>query len=543
MRVVGDQIPRLLLSFFGLTLLCGFPHGFYFCSLALCGNGMLDAFETCDDGNIVSGDGCSSVCQTEQTYSCSGEPSTCASCGSPPGTPSVWVDGTDLDGSGNTTLSDSDVFDGTPAITNKGSLGGTFSNGATTSPAYAAGCIGRASSKGCLRFDGTDDLAVSSLAASNFRFLHETDSTCLSVWKTRSNAATGTSDNQVLWATALASVTSEGAVSWIADSQWSSNEQWHDLYDGASPAAIRFTSSSGVYVSQAWSRSIVRYDVGATGDDLSVLTNGTNIGGGEPTTPYAGDPNITLYLGAAWNALYFGGDLYQLICYNSALSDGDRTTLDTWASCMVGSTTAEIGGCASSTSTLCGSQSPCRIGVVGDSLSYPGALTEWPDTLRTNLGGGYEVLNEAVSGDEIETAKTTQWTNRLKPAGVHALILFIGRNDIYTSSETAANVLADVAEVVADATAAGVNVLTISALPTEDAADWSSAKQIQHDAFNAGLISAAGGCRQHLDVYATFEEPTDPDALKLTYDSGDGLHLNQAGQDALEALIEPLIGP
>lgn len=30
-----------------------------------CGNGILNAGETCDDGNQVSGDGCSSACQTE----------------------------------------------------------------------------------------------------------------------------------------------------------------------------------------------------------------------------------------------------------------------------------------------------------------------------------------------------------------------------------------------------------------------------------------------------------------------------------------------
>src|ERR1700712_1169421 len=32
---------------------------------ANCGNGTVDTGETCDDSNIVSGDGCSSTCQTE----------------------------------------------------------------------------------------------------------------------------------------------------------------------------------------------------------------------------------------------------------------------------------------------------------------------------------------------------------------------------------------------------------------------------------------------------------------------------------------------
>ena len=35
------------------------------------------AGETCDDGNVLSGDGCSSLCQTETGYTCMGTPSSC----------------------------------------------------------------------------------------------------------------------------------------------------------------------------------------------------------------------------------------------------------------------------------------------------------------------------------------------------------------------------------------------------------------------------------------------------------------------------------
>ena len=42
-----------------------------------CGNGALDASETCDDGNMVSGDGCSATCVTESGYNCTGTPSVC----------------------------------------------------------------------------------------------------------------------------------------------------------------------------------------------------------------------------------------------------------------------------------------------------------------------------------------------------------------------------------------------------------------------------------------------------------------------------------
>jgi cysteine-rich repeat protein len=46
-----------------------------------CGDGILDAGEQCDDGNIFNRDGCSSTCSIENGYTCANEPSVCA-CGS-----------------------------------------------------------------------------------------------------------------------------------------------------------------------------------------------------------------------------------------------------------------------------------------------------------------------------------------------------------------------------------------------------------------------------------------------------------------------------
>lgn len=43
-----------------------------------CGDGVTAANEKCDDGNTVSGDGCSSTCKPEFGYICKGSPSVCA---------------------------------------------------------------------------------------------------------------------------------------------------------------------------------------------------------------------------------------------------------------------------------------------------------------------------------------------------------------------------------------------------------------------------------------------------------------------------------
>lgn len=66
-----------------------------------CGNGMVTGTETCDDGNMTSGDGCSSLCIIEPGYICSGAPSMCMfTCGN------GVVDGADQCDDGNANAGD-----------------------------------------------------------------------------------------------------------------------------------------------------------------------------------------------------------------------------------------------------------------------------------------------------------------------------------------------------------------------------------------------------------------------------------------------------
>ncbi|MBU1719308.1 MAG: hypothetical protein KKA07_09565 [Bacteroidetes bacterium] len=48
---------------------------------AVCGNGLIEAPEACDDGDTDPGDGCSDSCTVEAGYSCVGEPSVCTPTG------------------------------------------------------------------------------------------------------------------------------------------------------------------------------------------------------------------------------------------------------------------------------------------------------------------------------------------------------------------------------------------------------------------------------------------------------------------------------
>ncbi len=59
----------------GLTNQCIFNTSA--CTSAVCGNGIIEGAEKCDDQNVVNGDGCSNICQVEGGWKCSGQPSKC----------------------------------------------------------------------------------------------------------------------------------------------------------------------------------------------------------------------------------------------------------------------------------------------------------------------------------------------------------------------------------------------------------------------------------------------------------------------------------
>ncbi len=45
--------------------------------LLTCGNGQMTSGEACDDGNTLSGNGCSAICTIEEGFNCTGSPSVC----------------------------------------------------------------------------------------------------------------------------------------------------------------------------------------------------------------------------------------------------------------------------------------------------------------------------------------------------------------------------------------------------------------------------------------------------------------------------------
>ena len=56
---------------------CPFFPGYPASERECCGNGLVSPVESCDDENLVPGDGCDPACRSEPGFACSGEPSSC----------------------------------------------------------------------------------------------------------------------------------------------------------------------------------------------------------------------------------------------------------------------------------------------------------------------------------------------------------------------------------------------------------------------------------------------------------------------------------
>jgi lysophospholipase L1-like esterase len=94
--------------------------------------------------------------------------------------------------------------------------------------------------------------------------------------------------------------------------------------------------------------------------------------------------------------------------------------------------------------------------------------------------------------------------------------------------------------VVADAHARGVRVVASTILPFAGYAVWTPAREREREAINR-WITTSGTFDEVVNLAAAVADRSAPDRLAPRFDSGDHLHLNDAGYARLAAAI-PLGG-
>ncbi len=197
------------------------------------------------------------------------------------------------------------------------------------------------------------------------------------------------------------------------------------------------------------------------------------------------------------------------------------------------------------------------VGIIGDSITDTGASTlnanrRWPDDLQRRLLaapnlGGLSVLNAGVIGNQVSRDSTMSGpaafkrvgTDLLDLSGIRAVIVLEGINDIagYTPPRATADEVIDGYRKLVDAVhARGLEVMAVTLTPTAPRGAFPSHTDAQAVAFRnqvSDWIRTSNEFDAVFDADAALRDPSGADRLDPAYDSGDGLHPNDAGLQAI----------
>ena len=198
---------------------------------------------------------------------------------------------------------------------------------------------------------------------------------------------------------------------------------------------------------------------------------------------------------------------------------------------------------------------------LGDSItdgtrSTADANNRWPDWLARRLqterdpvngiNARFGVVNRGISGNRLlgnspnplagRSAQERFERDVLATAGVRYLVVLIGINDIGNSSATnpvtAEDLIAGYRQLIARARAKGISVIGATLTPFEGAAYYSPEKEVVRQAVNNWIRN-----NDEFDAVIDFDrvtrDPARPTRFLPAYDSGDHLHPNDLGYQAM----------
>ena len=194
---------------------------------------------------------------------------------------------------------------------------------------------------------------------------------------------------------------------------------------------------------------------------------------------------------------------------------------------------------------------PKNVGTVvalGDSItdgfrSTVGADNRWPDFLARRLltkpaSQQYGVLNEGISGNKILTdGAGVSALNRfdrdvLAQPNAKTIIFLEGINDL-SGGATADQVIAGDRQLIARAHAANRCIIGATLTPFGTSSANEQAEVITVNNF----IRSSGEFDSVVDFNKAVADPSDPNRMLPAFDSGDGLHPNDAGYQAMANAI------
>ncbi|MDO3382426.1 SGNH/GDSL hydrolase family protein [Gilvimarinus algae] len=199
--------------------------------------------------------------------------------------------------------------------------------------------------------------------------------------------------------------------------------------------------------------------------------------------------------------------------------------------------------------------SAAAIAIMGDSItdgrgSGTNQQNRWPDELANRLQANpatrqVAVLNQGIGGNCITRpclgpAGLERFSRDvLGQQGVKWLIILEGINDLggHGTTEKAENIISVYQDMIHRAHAAGIKVYGATLTPIkgsgyESPGSLAAVETVNHWIRHSSQFDAV------IDFYQAVEDSQKPGHLKPEYDSGDGLHLSEAGYRAMAEAIE-----
>jgi lysophospholipase L1-like esterase len=182
---------------------------------------------------------------------------------------------------------------------------------------------------------------------------------------------------------------------------------------------------------------------------------------------------------------------------------------------------------------------------LGDSITdgvgaTPGANTRYPDYLARLLAGSHGrrrmgVLNQGIAANFLllnissggQNAQARFDRDVLSQPGVTHLIVLIGTNDLF-SGAVPDRIIAGHQQLIVRAQAAGLRVYGGTLIPTGFAGTIETNRQAMND-----WIRTSGAYDAVIDFDAAVRDPSNPLFILPAYNSGDNIHPNDAGYEAM----------
>ncbi len=173
------------------------------------------------------------------------------------------------------------------------------------------------------------------------------------------------------------------------------------------------------------------------------------------------------------------------------------------------------------------------------------ANERWPNDLAVRLansGRTIGVLNQGISGNRLLVDGSGQSAlnrfNRdvLSQPGVKWVIFSDDPiNDLGSTSPppTSAQLIAGLQQLISTAHQNGIKFLCSTLTPYQGASYWTQQGETAREAYNAYVLGSGSGCDGVIDQAAAVSNPSDPTMYLPAYDSGDHLHPNDAGYQAI----------